>query len=115
MKLRTPKAACKELGISIKTLEYWHEQGMIEAVITSNGVRRFDLDSIASKQNKKRLDRLPVALDPYRPNWVTPKDAREILGVSKNTLINWEEEGRILTKRDSRNHRWYDVNSLYFD
>ncbi|NEO08442.1 MerR family DNA-binding transcriptional regulator [Moorena sp. SIO3I8] len=115
MRLRTPKLACKELKISLKTLEYLHEQGIIEAVVTSNGVRRFDLDSIASKKNKSRLANLPPALDPYRPHWVTPKQAREILGVSNPTLISWEKQGKILCRRMPNNYRVYDVNSLRFD
>ena len=115
MRLATPKVACKELGITQTTLDYWHQQGMIDVIITSNNVRRYDLDSLASKKNKRRLSRIPQALDPYRPHWVTPKEAREALGVTKNTLIKWEEEGKILTKRDCRNHRLFDLNSLYFD
>ncbi|NEO47962.1 MAG: MerR family DNA-binding transcriptional regulator [Moorea sp. SIO4A3] len=115
MKFVTAKIACFELGITKVTLEYWEQQGMIKTICDRNNVKRYDLDSLASEHNNKRLAQIPAVLDLYRPNWVTPKEARERLGVSKNTLLNWEAAGKITTMRDASNHRLYDLNSVYLD
>ena len=42
-------------------------------------------------------------------NYVSPKEATRILGVSERTLRRWEEIGKIKTIRTSGNQRRYDV------
>lgn len=43
--------------------------------------------------------------------YVTPKKAREILGVSEKTLRNWESEGKITAIRTPNGHRRYNVQT----
>lgn len=44
-------------------------------------------------------------------NYVTPKEATRILGVSERTLREWEKKGKIQTIRTAGNQRRYDVTS----
>lgn len=44
---------------------------------------------------------------------LTPKQAAHALGISKQTLTNWEKEGRIpAPERDWRGWRWYSQEAL---
>ena len=43
------------------------------------------------------------------PHYVSPREAREMLGVSEKTLRNWEAAGKISAIRTPSNHRRYDV------
>ncbi len=44
--------------------------------------------------------------------YVSPREATRILGVSERTLRRWEEEGKIETIRTSGGQRRYDVSSF---
>lgn len=48
-------------------------------------------------------------------SYVTPKKAREILGVSEKTLRVWESEGKINAIRTPNGHRRYDVQTYLVD
>lgn len=115
MRYLTAKKICQELGITKVTLAYWEQQGLIQTISDRNNTKRYDVDSLASKQNQDRLARMPAGLDPYRPQWVPLKEAMERLGVARGTLRNWEAAGKIKTKRNHRNHRLYDLNSVRTD
>jgi putative resolvase len=44
--------------------------------------------------------------------YVSPREAHQILGVSVQTLRNWEKEGRIETIKTPAGHRRYNLDSL---
>lgn len=48
-KLLTIKQASEELGVSIKTIRRWEQQGKIESIRTSGGHRRFKLKEVSPK------------------------------------------------------------------
>jgi len=114
MRFLTTKKACIELGITKVTLQYWEQQGIIKSICDRNNSKRYDMDSLASEQNNKRLSKIPVALDSYKPRWAKSKEAVSVLGVDRNTLLNWENAGKIIARRDKNNHRWFDLNSVTF-
>lgn len=43
---------------------------------------------------------------------VTIKSASEILGVSVETLRNWDKTGKLTAERDSNGYRCYRINDL---
>jgi predicted site-specific integrase-resolvase len=43
------------------------------------------------------------------PEYVSPRKAMQVLGVSEKTLRNWESNGKISTIRTPTGHRRYDV------
>ncbi|NEN95155.1 MAG: MerR family transcriptional regulator [Moorea sp. SIO3I7] len=115
MRFLTAKKACQELGITKVTLEYWEQQGMIQTISDRNNTKRYDIDSLASESNQDKLARVPAALDPQQPQWVSLKEAMKRLGVARGTLRSWEAAGKIKTKRNHRNHRLYDLSSVRSD
>ncbi|NEN94714.1 MAG: MerR family DNA-binding transcriptional regulator [Moorea sp. SIO3I7] len=112
MRFLTARKAAKELNIPESTIKHWGEEGMIQTISDRNNTKRYDLDSLASKKNQERLARMPTGLDPYRPLWVFPKEARKALGVAQSTLIDWDKAGKIKTRRTKGNYRQYDLNSI---
>ena len=47
-----------------------------------------------------------------RKGFVTIKSASEILGVSVETLRNWDKSGRLKAKRDKNGYRIYNISDL---
>lgn len=44
--------------------------------------------------------------------FVTIKSAAEILGVSVETLRNWDKKGKLVAKRDKNGYRIYKISEL---
>lgn len=47
-----------------------------------------------------------------KSGYVTIKSAAEILGVSVETLRNWDKSGRLTAKRDKNGYRMYRIPEL---
>jgi len=46
------------------------------------------------------------------PGYVTVKSASEILGVSVETLRNWDKSGKLRAKRGKNSYRMYNITEL---
>jgi DNA-binding transcriptional MerR regulator len=44
-----PREAAEDLGVNVRTLARWENQGIIQAIKTPSGQRRYDVEVIYSK------------------------------------------------------------------
>jgi len=54
-----------------------------------------------------------MSYEEIKTNYVTTKKARELLGVTSDTLRNWDRKGKIVTIRSPTNTRLYSKKDIY--
>lgn len=56
---------------------------------------------------------LPIIIETMMKGYITIKRAAEILGVSIETLRNWDRKGKLVASRDKSNgYRFYKISEL---
>ncbi|MEM9923312.1 MAG: IS607 family transposase [Cyanobacteria bacterium P01_D01_bin.50] len=87
-----PSDAAKQLGVSLHTLRRWDKKGLIEAIRTDNGQRRYNVDDyIERKEIKVSEQRLTIL---YAR--VSTRPQKDDLNKQAAKLIELFPEGRVV-------------------
>ncbi len=88
-KLYTISEVAEKLNLSTKTLRRWEENGKFTASRTIGGQRRYTLEDL------QILDAIKHGTLPSKSDLLTLQQAANLFGVTPQTIVRWENEGKI--------------------
>ncbi len=88
-KLYTISEVAEKLNLSTKTLRRWENEGKFSASRTIGGQRRYTLEDL------QILDAIKHGTIPSKSDLLTLEQAANLFGVSPQTIVRWENEGKI--------------------
>ncbi|MDD2823524.1 MAG: MerR family DNA-binding transcriptional regulator [Candidatus Daviesbacteria bacterium] len=100
------------LRVSIDTLRNWDKQGKLVPQKTAKGTRKYLLSTLENiKQERGIADSTPLSTTSSN-EFLLIGDAARYLGISIDTLRNWESQGKISASRTTGGQRKYLVSAL---
>lgn len=114
-KLLSIGEAAHYLGVSIDTLRNWDKQGKLPSQKTQKGTRKYSFSSLEKVKHERSASKNPVTPEIKPQNqelagsreYLLIGDAARYLGVSIDTLRNWEKQNKIVSTRTPGGQRKY--------
>ena len=105
----TISQSAKILTISKSTLRRWMKQGKIASTTDTNGTHFFD-ECVLKKMSGTIPKPLPT--NPPSQTYLPPSQAAATIGISKSTLLRYEQAGLITPARTAQGTRRYRIKDL---
>lgn len=100
----TVSEAAEKLGLAPKTLRRWEDAGRFRPQRTVGGQRRYSVEDI------QILDAIKSDIIPSQSDLLTVEQAANLFGVTPQTIVRWDNEGKIHSLITSNNSYYSKTN-----
>ena len=100
------KEMSTRLGVAQETLRRWDKEGVLPAFRTPSGHRYYtekQYESFVRSRQKTEFEETATNLG----RLIRPKEFSHLIGVSTQTLTNWDKSGKFHAKKDAVGRRYY--------
>lgn len=102
----TTREAASRLGVSVRTVQLWVEEGILQAWKTSGGHRRIDMDSVASLMRQRAQEGTGSAPRSGRNSQTAPTDTAPTPSSAPLRLVVVEDDPIYLKLYEAKFSRW---------